>query len=250
MKPTIVLVHGAFAESSSWDGVIDSLLDAGHPVIAAANPLRGLAADAAAVGDLVRTSRRAGRARRALLRRSGDLERPGRRRRDHRARLRCGFAPDPGESCFSLAGCSPAARSARRRRGRCRAATARPTSTSSGPLPRAVLRRRPRAAGRADGGDAAAGDPGGAHRTVRRTPLWRELPSWFVIGEEDRIIPAALQHFMAERAGAHRTHRDPPAARTRSRSRIPTGPSPTRSMEAAAVCTRRLSQTATNERLR
>ena len=43
MKPTIVLVHGAFAESSSWDAVIDPLLDAGHPVIAAANPLRGLA---------------------------------------------------------------------------------------------------------------------------------------------------------------------------------------------------------------
>jgi pimeloyl-ACP methyl ester carboxylesterase len=43
MKPTIVLVHGAFAESSSWDAVIDPLLDAGHPVIAAANPLRSLA---------------------------------------------------------------------------------------------------------------------------------------------------------------------------------------------------------------
>src|SRR5918998_5953307 len=54
MKPTIVLVHGAFAESSSWDGVIDPLVDAGHAVIAAANPLRGLAADAAAVGDRVR----------------------------------------------------------------------------------------------------------------------------------------------------------------------------------------------------
>ena len=54
MKPTIVLVHGAFAESSSWDGVIDSLLDAGHPVIAASNPLRGLASDAAAVADVVR----------------------------------------------------------------------------------------------------------------------------------------------------------------------------------------------------
>jgi len=30
MKPTIVLVHGAFAESASWDGVIDPLLEAGH----------------------------------------------------------------------------------------------------------------------------------------------------------------------------------------------------------------------------
>ena len=36
-------------------------------------------------------------------------------------------------------------------------------------------------------------------------PLWRELPSSFVIAEEDRTIPAALQHFMAERAGAQRT---------------------------------------------
>ena len=36
-------------------------------------------------------------------------------------------------------------------------------------------------------------------------PLWREVPSRFVIGEEDHIIPAALQHYMAERARAHRT---------------------------------------------
>ena len=49
MTPTIVLVHGAFAESASWDAVIDPLQDAGHPVITAANPLRGLPADAAAV---------------------------------------------------------------------------------------------------------------------------------------------------------------------------------------------------------
>ena len=55
MQPTIVLVHGAFAESASWDRVIDPLLNAGHPVIAAANPLRGIATDAAAVSDLVRT---------------------------------------------------------------------------------------------------------------------------------------------------------------------------------------------------
>ena len=75
MRPTIVLVHGAFAESASWDRVIDPLLSAGHPVIAAANPLRGLAADAAAVSDLVRTVDGPVRARRALLRRRRDLER-------------------------------------------------------------------------------------------------------------------------------------------------------------------------------
>src|SRR3954449_1520759 len=55
MRPTIVLVHGAFAESASWDGVIDPVVAEGHRVVTAANPLRSLAGDAAAVSDLVRT---------------------------------------------------------------------------------------------------------------------------------------------------------------------------------------------------
>jgi hypothetical protein len=49
MRTTIVLVHGAFAESASWDGVIEPLIVEGHRVVAAPNPLRGLAADAASV---------------------------------------------------------------------------------------------------------------------------------------------------------------------------------------------------------
>ena len=36
-------------------------------------------------------------------------------------------------------------------------------------------------------------------------PLWKQVPSWFLIGEEDRIIPAELQRFMADRAGSRRT---------------------------------------------
>jgi pimeloyl-ACP methyl ester carboxylesterase len=45
--PTIVLVHGAFAESASWNGVIADLQRRGYTVIAVANPLRGLRQDAA-----------------------------------------------------------------------------------------------------------------------------------------------------------------------------------------------------------
>src|SRR5689334_17843617 len=55
MRPTIVLVHGAFAESASWDRVIDPLVEKDHRVIAAANPLRSVAGDAAAISDLLRT---------------------------------------------------------------------------------------------------------------------------------------------------------------------------------------------------
>ena len=43
-------------------------------------------------------------------------------------------------------------------------------------------------------------------------PLWKELPSWFLIGQQDLIIPPALQRFMAERAGARRTVEIPGAS--------------------------------------
>ncbi len=54
-RPTVVLVHGAWADSSSWDGVIDRLRQAGYPVVAAANPLEGLDQDSAAVASLLRS---------------------------------------------------------------------------------------------------------------------------------------------------------------------------------------------------
>ena len=43
-------------------------------------------------------------------------------------------------------------------------------------------------------------------------PLCKQIPSWFVFGEEDRNIPAALEHYMAERAGARRTIEIPGAS--------------------------------------
>ncbi|WP_405443615.1 alpha/beta hydrolase [Streptomyces avidinii] len=48
-RPTVVLVHGAFADASSWNPVTERLQQYGHPVIAVANPLRGLTHDAAHV---------------------------------------------------------------------------------------------------------------------------------------------------------------------------------------------------------
>src|SRR6478752_5344948 len=52
-KTTVVLVHGAFADSSSWNGVIERLREQSVPVVAAANPLRSLAGDAAYVRDVI-----------------------------------------------------------------------------------------------------------------------------------------------------------------------------------------------------
>ena len=52
-KPTVVLVHGAFADASSWNGVTERLVGDGYTVVAAANPLRGVRADARYVSDIV-----------------------------------------------------------------------------------------------------------------------------------------------------------------------------------------------------
>jgi pimeloyl-ACP methyl ester carboxylesterase len=52
-KPTIVLVHGAFGDASSWRPVFDLVAADGHAVLAPANPLRGVASDASYLGALI-----------------------------------------------------------------------------------------------------------------------------------------------------------------------------------------------------
>jgi pimeloyl-ACP methyl ester carboxylesterase len=53
LQPTVVLVHGAFADASSWNGVIERLQHQGCTVVAPANPLRGVALDAAYLASVV-----------------------------------------------------------------------------------------------------------------------------------------------------------------------------------------------------
>lgn len=213
MQPTIVLIHGAFAESASWDGVIDPLMSAGHPVIAANNPLRGLASDAAAVSDLVRTidgpvvlaaHSYGGAVMTNVDADAGEIV---------GVVYVNGFAPEPGENCFQLAAMFPGSMLGEE--------TARPVSRSDGttdlyiaadsfhdvfcqdvPAPQAALMavtQRPAT-------QEALVEPSGER------PLWKHVPSWSLIGEDDRIIPAALQHYMAKRAGARRVIEIPGAS--------------------------------------
>jgi pimeloyl-ACP methyl ester carboxylesterase len=213
MTPTIVLVHGAFAESSSWDRVVDPLLDAGHLVIAAANPLRGLAADAAAVGDVVRAVD--GPVVLAAHSYGGSVisNVPADAGEIVGLVYANGFAPEPGEHCFQLAAKFPGSMLGEQ--------TARPVSRSDGttdlyvatdsfndifcqdvPAQQAALMattQRPAT-------QEALTEPSGDH------PLWKDVPSWFLIGEQDRIIPAQLQRYMAERARARRTVEIPGAS--------------------------------------
>ncbi len=205
MKPTIVLVHGAFAESASWSHVIDALESAGHSVIAAANPLRHLDADAASVADLIRTIEGpvtlvahsyGGAVVSNVPADAGEIT---------GLVYVNGFAPDPGESCFSLAGRFPGSRLGEE--------TLRPVPRSDGTTDLYIIQDRfhdlfcPDVPAREAARMAATQRP--ATQEALFAPsgersLWRELPSWFLVGEEDRIIPPELQRFMAERAGARR----------------------------------------------
>ena len=206
MTPTVVLVHGAFAESASWDGVVDPLLDAGYDVVAAANPLRGLATDAEAVSDLVRTIEGpvvlvahsyGGAVISNVDADAGDIV---------GLVYVNAFAPEPGENCFGLAARFPGSMLGEE--------TARPVSRSDGttdlyiapdsfhdifcqdvPAPQAALM----AATQRPATQEALVEPSGGRS------LWKDVASWFLIGDEDRIIPPELQRYMADRAGSQRT---------------------------------------------
>ena len=212
MPPTIVLVHGAFAESASWDRVIDSLSGAGHPVIAAANPLRGLAVDAEAVSDLVRSVEGpvvlvghsyGGAVISNVAADAGEIT---------GLVYVAGFAPDAGETCSTLAN-----RSAGSTLGDALAPVPRSDGTTD-------LYIRPDRFHEQFASDLPASDAmrmAAAQRPVTQEalaepsgdrPLWKGLPSWFLFGEEDRNIPAAVHHYMAARARAHRTIEIPGAS--------------------------------------
>jgi pimeloyl-ACP methyl ester carboxylesterase len=208
-RPTIVLVHGDWADASSWAGVIDRLQDRGFNVVAPPNLLRGPAADAAylssylqtipgpivlvahSYGGFVITNAATGNANvKALV-------------------YVDAFMPDEGDTLGNLAASG----------GSCIDQSALNAVPSAGgvdlylrweanppypgftecfangvpPRKAALLAatQRPAAA-------AEFGEPSGP-------PAWKTIPSWSLIGTLDHVIPPALQETMSSRAGARVT---------------------------------------------
>jgi pimeloyl-ACP methyl ester carboxylesterase len=212
MPLTIVLVHGAFVESTSSDGVIDRLHAAGHRVIAAANPLRGLASDAAAVSALVHTIDGpvvlVGHCYGGAVISNVDAEAGEIVGLVYVA----GFAPAPGESCITLIGTFP---------GSTLGEALRPVLRSDGATDLAIRPDRYHAEFAPDVPAARSLRMAATQRPITQEalgapsgerPLWRERPSWFVFGEDDRILPAALARYMATRAAARGTIEIPGAS--------------------------------------
>jgi pimeloyl-ACP methyl ester carboxylesterase len=208
-KPTIVLVHGAWADGSGWSGVIERLQRRGYPVRVPPNPLRSLPGDSATVADFLSTLAGpivlVGHSYGGAVITNAATGNPAVKALVYVD----AFAPDQGETILPLVGPDSAlaadpttvfdfvpypgapagdvdlylkqtvfldsfANGIPERKALVLYATQRPLTFSSGNQPSGV-------------------------------PAWRTIPSWYLIGTQDNIIPPAQQRFMAERAHAQIT---------------------------------------------
>jgi pimeloyl-ACP methyl ester carboxylesterase len=212
-KPTIVLEHGAWADTSSWNGVIRRLQADGYTVYAPPNPLQGLTYDSAFLADFLHSI-------------SGPIVVVGHSyggavitnavTGDPQVKALVyvdAFAPAQGQTLAGLLASVP---------GSC----AVPANLNVVPFPGAP----------SGVGDAyitqsafpscmANGLPAGEANVLAATQLpiatsaladpsgvpgWQTIPSWAVVGTADHAIPPALQLAMAENAHAHITEVDAP----------------------------------------
>jgi pimeloyl-ACP methyl ester carboxylesterase len=203
-KPTVVLIHGAFADGSSWDGVISRLRRQGYPVIAPANPLRGLRSDS----DYIRSILSSIRGPIVLVGHSYGgmvISNAATGNRNVKALVYvAGFAPERGESALWLSNRFPGSTLAQTLFGLALPGGGTDLYIRRDVYPRQFAADLPAARAALMAvtqrpiTQAALADPSGA-------AAWRSIPSWFVFGSADRNIPPALHRFMADRAHARRT---------------------------------------------
>jgi pimeloyl-ACP methyl ester carboxylesterase len=210
-EATILLVHGAFAESASWNGVVKALFEKSVRSTAVANPLRSVSGDGAYVRDVIASIDGpvllVGHSYGGFV-----ITEAGSHPNVRGLVYVAAFAPDHGETAFDLSTKFPGSTLGD-------ALEARPLSDGETEL--SIRRDVFRAQFAADVDPTTAGLMGATQRPVTQkalteplssaTPAWRALPSWFVYGQQDLNIPAELQAFQAERANA-RSAREVPGA--------------------------------------
>lgn len=201
-KPCIVLVHGAFADASSWNGVIKILRKDGYSVIAAADPLRSVKLDAEGLASLV-----------------GGLKMPVvlaghsyggsviSAAANGQANVKAlvyvsALVPDEGESVAGLAGRKPGSTLEQ--------ALAPPVPLPDGSKDLYVLQDKFHSQFAADVPEERAALMAVSQRPVTESalqeksgaPAWKSIPSWHIYGTADKNIPPAMMAFMAQRAHA------------------------------------------------
>jgi pimeloyl-ACP methyl ester carboxylesterase len=205
-SPTVVLVHGAFADAGSWAPVVERLLAAGVKVQALVNPLRSLAGDSAYVasaiaqipGPVLAVGHSYGGAS-ITNAATGTANVVG-------LVFVAGFAPDEGESLGEIEGTS---------RDSALGPALLPAQfpTGSGTEPATELYVNPASFREVFAGDlpeAQAAVLGASQRPVAASafdeksgvPAWKTLPSWAVVATGDKAAGADVVLMMAKRANA------------------------------------------------
>lgn len=208
VKPTIVLEHGAFADGSSWNGVITKLRADGYPVVAAANPLRGPASDAAALRTVLDHIKGpkilVGHSYGGNVITEAAVNDPQVKALVYVA----AFLPAPGETALGLTGRFPGSTLPDALDP---VTTTLPDGSTGTDLYIQQDKFRHQFAADVPAGQAAL--MAATQRPVAQSALeekttaaaWKTVPSWDVITTQDLNIPPAAQRFMAARAHAHTT---------------------------------------------
>jgi pimeloyl-ACP methyl ester carboxylesterase len=205
VKPTVILVHGAFADATSWNGVASKLRADGYDVIGAANPLRSVRGDAASVANIVKSVKGpvvlVGHSYGGSVISAAANGQPNVKSLVYVA----AFAPDQGETALELSGRYPG--------DTLGSALAEPVALAEGGKDFYIQQAKFHQQFAADLPKAEADLMAVAQRPIAEAalteaagaPAWKKLPSYFVYGTGDKNIPAAALGFMAERAKSRKT---------------------------------------------
>jgi pimeloyl-ACP methyl ester carboxylesterase len=201
-KPTIVLVHGAFAESSSWNRVTSKLLDRGYTVVAVANPLRSVKGDASYLSSLIDSIPGSvilvGHSYGGTI-----ISVAATGKKNVKALVYVsGLAPDLGETASGLVGKFPGSTLGPN--------LAPPVILTDGSKDLYISQDKFHAQFAADLPAVEARlmattqrpIPEAAFNEPAAEPAWKTIPSWFLYGSLDKNIPPSVHAFMAKRAGA------------------------------------------------
>ncbi|MEU3345950.1 alpha/beta hydrolase [Streptomyces sp. NPDC006700] len=203
-KPTIVLIHGAFADSSSWNGVIERLQRRGYTVMAPANPLRGLYSDSAYIASVLKSIKGpivlAGHSYGGAVISTAAAGNPQVKSLIYINAL----MPDVGESGMSLSARFPSALGSATTSVPYRKAGASGTdlylkrdkvhSVFANCLPESQanllgVTQRPAATT--------------AFSETAKVAAWKEIPSWALVGRQDMTVSPQQERFEAKRAHSH-----------------------------------------------
>lgn len=205
VKPTVVLVHGAFADSSSWNGVVKILEKDGYPVIAAANPLRSVKSDAQSVADVLASVKTPV----VLVGHSYGgpvISEAAYGNANVKALVYvAAFAPEKGETAAELSGRFPGSTLG--------PTLSAPVELADGGKDLYIQQDKFHEQFAADVSPADAKLMAATQRPVTvaalneaaTEPAWKTVPSYFVYGDQDKNIPAQALAFMAERAHSKQT---------------------------------------------